>query len=138
MRQILFALLLITSFNQIQAGGIDFFHGSWEEALEQAKSQDKLIFVDAYTTWCGPCKKMARNVFTDASVGEFYNKKIVPIVFSPIAPRGEKTLSNLQDVLQALNTNIIAPVLLHKSEVDFDKSPNGIVLELISMLKSVQ
>lgn len=77
MRQILFALFLIISFSQVRAGGIEFFHGTWEEALEMAQSQDKLIFVDAYTTWCGPCKKMSRNVFTQASVGDFYNKNFI-------------------------------------------------------------
>jgi thiol-disulfide isomerase/thioredoxin len=35
------------------------------------------VFVDAYTTWCGPCKWMSKNVFTDASVGEFYNKNFI-------------------------------------------------------------
>lgn len=71
-------LLFILSGFQIQAqNGIDFFHGTWEEALEEAKKQDKLIFVDAYATWCGPCKRMAKNVFTDKKVGDFYNKNFI-------------------------------------------------------------
>lgn len=68
------ALLFVAFFsiNQIsgqgiqinsQGQGIEFFHGTWEEALEQAQIQDKVIFVDAYTTWCGPCKRMSKNVF---------------------------------------------------------------------------
>ena len=44
--------------------GIDFFHGTWEEALEKATAEEKPIFVDAYAVWCGPCKRMAREVFT--------------------------------------------------------------------------
>jgi thioredoxin-related protein len=71
-------LLFALSCFQIQAQkGIDFFHGTWEEALEEAKAQDKLIFVDAYAVWCGPCKRMAKNVFTDKKVGEFYNKNFI-------------------------------------------------------------
>ncbi len=71
-------LLFTLSYFQIQAqSGIDFFHGTWEEALEEAKAQDKLIFVDAYAVWCGPCKRMAKNVFTDKKVGEFYNKNFI-------------------------------------------------------------
>ena len=80
MRSLLFTLLLMTSFALSQtakAEGIDFFHGTWEEALEKAKTEDKIIFVDAYTTWCGPCKRMAANVFTQDEVGEFFNANFV-------------------------------------------------------------
>ncbi|MFK7774182.1 MAG: thioredoxin family protein [Saprospiraceae bacterium] len=71
-------LLFILSCFQIQAqNGIDFFHGTWEEALAEAKAQDKLIFVDAYAVWCGPCKRMAKNVFTNKEVGEFYNENFI-------------------------------------------------------------
>ena len=59
------------------AGGIDFFHGSVEEAKALAKEEGKLIFVDAFTTWCGPCKRMSSQVFTDENVGEFYNRTFV-------------------------------------------------------------
>ncbi|MCB0579855.1 MAG: thioredoxin family protein [Phaeodactylibacter sp.] len=57
--------------------GIDFFQGSWEEALEEAKKQEKVIFIDAYTTWCGPCKRMSREVFPNEKVGEFYNRHFI-------------------------------------------------------------
>ena len=57
--------------------GIEFFAGSWDEALEKAKEENKLIFLDAYATWCGPCKRMAKNVFTDAEVGEFFNANFI-------------------------------------------------------------
>ena len=71
-------VILLFSFSQIQAQkGIDFFKGSWEEALAEAKSKDKLIFLDAYAVWCGPCKRMAKNVFTDEKVGQFYNANFV-------------------------------------------------------------
>ncbi|MDG1432656.1 MAG: thioredoxin family protein [Saprospiraceae bacterium] len=71
-------LLFILSCFQIQAQkGINFFHGTWEEALAEAKAKDKLIFVDAYAVWCGPCKRMAKNVFTDKKVGEFYNENFI-------------------------------------------------------------
>ncbi|HHJ49834.1 MAG TPA: DUF255 domain-containing protein [Phaeodactylibacter sp.] len=59
------------------AQGIDFFHGSWEEALELARQQEKIIFVDAYAVWCGPCKRMAKTVFTDPEVGAFYNQHFI-------------------------------------------------------------
>ena len=57
--------------------GINFNHGTWEEVLAQAKKEHKIIFVDAFTTWCGPCKRMAKNVFPDKEVGKFFNKYFI-------------------------------------------------------------
>jgi len=57
--------------------GIDFFHGTWEEGLAKAKSEGKILFVDAYAEWCGPCKRMAANTFPDKAVGDFFNKHFV-------------------------------------------------------------
>ncbi|MDX1684332.1 MAG: thioredoxin family protein [Saprospiraceae bacterium] len=78
MKSTIFTLFLLFAFKQVTpAQGIDFFHGTFEEALEEAKKQDKAIFVDAFTTWCGPCKRMSKYVFTDKSVGEFYNENFI-------------------------------------------------------------
>lgn len=57
--------------------GINFFEGTWEEAKELAASQKKLIFVDAFAKWCGPCKRMASQVFTNPSVGSYYNDNFI-------------------------------------------------------------
>lgn len=59
------------------ADGITFFEGSWSDALTSARSQRKLIFVDAYTEWCGPCKMMSRNTFPSDQVGELFNESFV-------------------------------------------------------------
>ena len=50
---------------------------TFEEALKKAEDSKKLIFVDAYTTWCGPCKWMAKNVFTDTEVAKFYTENFI-------------------------------------------------------------
>ena len=52
---------------------------SWEQVKEQAKKENKFIFVDAYTTWCGPCKKMDMEVYTDKNVGEVLNPQFVSV-----------------------------------------------------------
>lgn len=57
--------------------GIEFFTGTWQEVLAEAKNRQKLIFVDVYATWCGPCKMMERNVFRRGQVGEFFNDNFI-------------------------------------------------------------
>lgn len=65
----------------VRAQGIEFFHGTWEEALAKSEAEDKLIFVDAYASWCGPCKAMARNVFPVAEVGDYFNSNFINMKF---------------------------------------------------------
>ena len=80
-----FVFLLTVSIYTINAQtttGIKFFEGSWEEVLAEAKKQNKPVFVDAYTSWCGPCKWMAKNIFTLESIGEFFNKNFVNYKFN--------------------------------------------------------
>lgn len=57
--------------------GIEFTKKSWAEILQEAKAENKIVFVDAYTSWCGPCKAMAKKVFTDQKVGDFFNAQFV-------------------------------------------------------------
>ena len=77
MKNTLTILIALFAFTCVNAEGIDFFEGTWKEALELANKEDKLIFVDAYTTWCGPCKKMARDIFPMKEAGDFYNANFI-------------------------------------------------------------
>ncbi len=73
---LLFSFLL-ASFS-VSAQGIAFEHDlALADALKKAKAESKIVFMDAYTTWCGPCKMMAARVFPDSAVGALFNSKFV-------------------------------------------------------------
>ncbi len=72
---IVFLLCRLTSVNAEE--GIQFFKGTFSEALVKANEQHKLLFVDCYTTWCGPCKWMSANVFTDKAVSNSFNQNFI-------------------------------------------------------------
>ena len=57
--------------------GIQFDHSSFGELLAKAAQQKKLIFVDCFTAWCGPCRGMANDVFTRKEVGEYFNTHFI-------------------------------------------------------------
>lgn len=69
----IFLLLGVVVYGQ----GIHFYHGSFDFILEKARKEKKQIFVDVYTSWCGPCKQMATQVFSDPEVGKFYNETFI-------------------------------------------------------------
>ena len=79
MKLILFALGLIISItvSSQEVASISFIKEDINQAKTKAKADDKIIFVDAYTTWCGPCKMMDRSTFTDKNAAEFYNENFV-------------------------------------------------------------
>ena len=51
-------MCLVLSVMAFAQTGVDFQHLTFDEALAKAKAEKKLVFVDCYTTWCGPCKAM--------------------------------------------------------------------------------
>lgn len=58
--------------------GTEFLEGKkWSGVLKIAQEQGKYIFMDCYTSWCGPCKGLAQNVFPQPKVGEFLNSNFV-------------------------------------------------------------
>jgi thiol-disulfide isomerase/thioredoxin len=71
--------LFFGTFSQAQQGMQFLEAGSWEEVLTRAKKENKPIFLDAYTTWCGPCIMMAKKVFPLPEVGAFYNANYINV-----------------------------------------------------------
>jgi len=70
-------VLFLSGNVEAQNREVEFEHTSWKKVLKKAKRQDKLIFVDCYTSWCGPCKMMAKDVFTQDQVADFFNSNFV-------------------------------------------------------------
>lgn len=65
----------------VHAQGVDFMpEGTLlKDAVAKAKQEGKMVFLDCYTSWCGPCKAMAKNIFPQQEVGDYMNPKFVSI-----------------------------------------------------------
>lgn len=75
-------LLSIVLFFTVYEGSaqnrsIQFISRPWEEILTTAAKENKLVFLDAYASWCGPCKWMASNIFTNDTVADYFNKTFI-------------------------------------------------------------
>lgn len=71
------ACFLIARVQVCAQAGMQFFEGTWSEALNEAQESGKLIFVDVYTDWCPPCKRMDKEVLPLPNVGQRYNDAFV-------------------------------------------------------------
>ena len=71
---VLFVLMFGLKNNYAQ---IKFEHDSLNQILAKASAENKLVFIDCYTTWCGPCKYMAKYVFTNDTVAKYYNEHFI-------------------------------------------------------------
>jgi thioredoxin-related protein len=94
----------------VQAQGIKFLNPtSWREVLQLAKNEDKYILVDCYTTWCVPCKKMDKEVFTNPDVGAVVNDRFVAAKFQM-----DKTSNDSREIVSLYSD---ADMLSNKFEI---------------------
>ncbi len=77
--KVLFVFLLALYGYTSHGQQVVFQKLSWQEAKAKAKEEGKDIFVDIYTTWCAPCKKMAKQVFSQQSVGDYVNNNFIAL-----------------------------------------------------------
>lgn len=71
-----FILLAVVTAGMAQTRFRDL---TYEEALKTARTENKLVFIDFYTSWCGPCKMMMRDIFPQHKVGDYLNDRFVCI-----------------------------------------------------------
>lgn len=55
---------------------------TFEEAMEKSKTEKRKIFIDVYTDWCGWCKVMDKNTFSEPKVAKLLNEKFYPVKFN--------------------------------------------------------
>lgn len=98
---ILLVLALISAPSLAQdsqnKSGIMFYNGTWDEVLALAKKENKIVFVDIYASWCGPCKRLKANTFTDETVGKIFNANFINFAIDAEKGEGIK-LANLYEV----------------------------------------
>lgn len=77
---IAFLLLFLNKTNSLVGQNIQFTESlTWNDVINEAKLTNKYIFVDCYTTWCGPCKRMESDVYTDKNVIKFANENFISL-----------------------------------------------------------
>jgi len=83
MKTKIFFLSLVFAASTVfaQTKNIHFETTTFAEIKVKAKKENKLIFIDAYTVWCGPCKWLAKNVFTNDTVADYFNSKFINAQF---------------------------------------------------------
>ncbi len=94
--KLLFILPFIVSFSPKQQETLTWY--SWNEGYPLAQKQGKILLIDAYTDWCGWCKKMDRDTYTNADVIKKINKSFIAIKFNP----------ELRDLTYKIDTSIFS------------------------------
>lgn len=80
-------LMQLPTFGQ---EGTKFRELTFKEALAAAKKEGKLVFVDCYTSWCGPCRDMAEKVFPQKEAGDYFNPRFVCVKYDMEKGEGEE------------------------------------------------
>ena len=91
--------------------GIQFFKGSWGEALQKAKEDNKPIFLDVYASWCGPCKKLKKETFPNADAGTYFNENYINVTLD--AEKGDGI-----ELAKSLNVHAYPSLFILNSEGD--------------------
>ena len=77
MKKIISCLFLFSAAAAFAQEAIRFQDLPFKDLIAKAKKEKKIVFLDAYASWCGPCKMMERNVFTQKNVGDYFNANFV-------------------------------------------------------------
>ncbi len=82
MKSLFSAFCLFIISLSVNSAEINFLENpTWSTVLEKAKKEKKMIFLDGYATWCGPCKKMDAETYKDQAVADYYNTNFINVKF---------------------------------------------------------
>jgi thioredoxin-related protein len=74
-RCLIFAFIVLT----LSAGAQEVRWYTFEEAIELNRMEPRKIMVDVYTDWCGYCKIMDKNTFSNKIIAEYLNSAFYPV-----------------------------------------------------------
>ncbi|MEN5306660.1 thioredoxin fold domain-containing protein [Chryseobacterium cucumeris] len=77
MKKIISGLSIFCAITISAQEAIQFQELPFKDIIAKAKKEKKLVFIDAYASWCGPCKMMEKNVFTQKAVSDYYNTNFI-------------------------------------------------------------
>ena len=112
-------------------GQTNFRKLTLNEACERAKAEGKMVFVDLYTSWCGPCKMMAADVFPNVQLGEFMNERFVCVKYDTGAEDDGKALA------QKFNVQAYPTFLLLNTDQGLENQIVGATLDPLEFKKMV-
>lgn len=110
MNRILFLCLLMGIYSNApgQHKGISFLEGiPLEEALLKAEKENKLIFIDCYTSWCGPCKALSDKTFSLEEVGMFFNNEFINVKYDMEKGEGKKVYEKFKKIIPGFPTMLL-------------------------------
>lgn len=90
MKKLFSLFILFISLSVFSQESINFEKGTFKEILAKAKKEKKLVFMDAFAVWCGPCKLMEKNIFPLPSVSEYYNANFINARFDMEKGEGQE------------------------------------------------
>jgi thioredoxin-related protein len=93
MKKIISILFLFVTMVAFAQEAIQFQDIPFKDLVAKAKKENKILFIDAYTSWCGPCKMMAKNTFTKKSVGDYFNANFINARFDMEQGEGREIAS---------------------------------------------
>ena len=92
-------LLFVVALLMLQVGAFaqtNFEELTLDKALDKAKAEGKLVFVDMYTSWCMPCKYMANTIFPKSEMGEYLNPRFVCVKFNTEEGEGAEIMKRYE------------------------------------------
>lgn len=152
---IAFLTLIITAAALAQDPGVKWFKGSLDKAMEAAKKEDKIVFIDFYADWCSPCKMLDKMVWQDAdSARQIKAMKVIPMKMDAekegleaarkysvrsyptilFIDRDGKEIARMagfrdkNDVIENIRKNSTDPRTLESMKSEYEKSPGDLIL----------